>query len=244
MNLTDKVIIITGASSGIGLELAKLLAAAGARLVLAARTAATLADAVETLAPTGAATIAVPTDVTKAADCQALAQAALDEFGTIDVLVNNAGYGPPASIVETTEEIWDATIDSSLKGVFLMTRAVLPTMLAKKQGSIVNISSVAAKGGFPNRAAYCAAKWGVHGFTAALRAEVESENIRAHLICPAVVATPWWGHTNVAQPPEVLARMVQPEEVAEAVRWVLTQPERIRIDEVVVDLYGNPWQTQ
>ena len=243
MNLSDKVILITGASSGIGLELTKLLAAAGARLVLAARTAETLADAEATVAATGVATLAVPTDVTKEADCQAVVQATLDKFGTVDVLINNAGYGPPASIVETTEALWDATIDSCLKGVYLMTRAVLPTMLAKGGGTIVNISSVAAKNGFPNRAAYCAAKWGVHGFTEALRAEVGGQNIRAHLICPAVVATPWWGHTNAAQPQEVLERMVQPEEVAEAVRWVLTQPERIRIDEVVVDLYGNPWQS-
>jgi NADP-dependent 3-hydroxy acid dehydrogenase YdfG len=242
MNLTDKVILITGASSGIGLELTKLLAAAGARLVLAARTAETLADAAASVAATGVATLAVPTDVTKEADCQALAQAALDKFGTVDVLINNAGYGPPASIVETTEALWDATIDSCLKGVYLMTRAVLPTMLANGGGTIVNISSVAAKGGFPNRAAYCAAKWGVHGFTEALRAEVGDKNIRAHLICPAVVATPWWGHTNAAQPQEVLERMVQPQEVAEAVRWVLTQPDRIRIDEIVVDLHRNPWQ--
>ncbi|MCB0111104.1 MAG: SDR family oxidoreductase [Caldilineaceae bacterium] len=242
MELTGKVVIITGASSGIGLETARLLAAAGARLVLAARTAAKLDAAINKVTAAGIEAIAVPTDVTSAANCEALAHAAVQRFGTIDVLINNAGFGPPASIVETTEEIWDATIDSCLKGVFLMTRAVLPTMLAKQQGTIVNISSVAAKGGFPNRAAYCAAKWGVHGFTEALRAEVGEQNIHAHLICPAVVATPWWGTSNAAQPPEVLERMVQPQEVAEAVRWVLTQPARIRIDEIVVDLYKNPWQ--
>lgn len=242
MELKEKVIVITGASSGIGLETAQLLAAAGARLALAARTVAKLDEALGRVTAAGAEAIAVPTDVANAADCNALAQATLQRFGTIDVLVNNAGYGPAASIVETTEEIWDATIDSCLKGVFLMTRAVLPTMLDNERGTVVNISSVAAKGGFPNRAAYCAAKWGVHGFTEALRAEVGGQNIHAHLICPAVVATPWWGTSNAAQPQEILERMVQPQEVAEAVRWVLTQPDRIRIDEVVVDLYKNPWQ--
>ncbi|MCB0064945.1 MAG: SDR family oxidoreductase [Caldilineaceae bacterium] len=242
MELMEKIVVITGASSGIGLQTAQVLAAAGARLVLAARTQSKLDEAAAQVTAAGAAVLVRPTDVTNAGDCEALVQAALQRFGTIDVLINNAGFGPPASIVETSEEIWDATIDSCLKGVFLMTRAVLPTMLARQRGTIVNISSVAAKGGFPNRAAYCAAKWGVHGFTAALRAEVGVQNIHAHLICPAVVATPWWGTSNAAQPPEILERMVQPEEVAEAVRWVLTQPERIRIDEVVVDLYQNPWQ--
>jgi len=244
MNLAGKVVIITGASSGIGLETAQRLADGGARLVLAARTATTLEEAVAQVTAAGAEAMAVATDVTSTTDCQALAQAAQKRFGTIDVLINNAGFGPPASIVETTEDIWDATIDSCLKGVFLMTQAVLPTMLSNQRGTIVNISSVAAKGGFPNRAAYCAAKWGVHGFTEALRAEVGEQNIRAHLICPAVVATPWWGTSNAAQPQDVLERMVQPEEVAEAVRWVLTQPDRIRIDEVVVDLYKNPWQAE
>lgn len=243
MELMEKIVVITGASSGIGLQTAQVLAAAGARLVLAARTQSKLDEAAAQVTAAGAAVLVRPTDVTNAGDCEALVQAALQRFGTIDVLINNAGFGPPASIVETSEEIWDATIDSCLKGVFLMTRAVLPTMLARQRGTIVNISSVAAKGGFPNRAAYCAAKWGVHGFTAALRAEVGVQNIHAHLICPAVVATPWWGTSNAAQPPEILERMVQPEEVAEAVRWVLTQPERIRIDEVVVDLHQNPWQS-
>ena len=242
MELKDKVVIISGASSGIGLEIAKALANEGARLVLAARSMDKLERAATDLVAGGATTVVVPTDVTRETDCQALAQATLDTFGRVDVLINNAGYAPPASLLETTEQIWDATIDICLKGVYLMTRAVVPALLKAGGGTIVNISSMAGKYGYENRSAYCAAKWGVHGFTEALRVELDRQNIRAHLICPGAVATPWWQTVNNPQPPEILDRMVRPEEVAQAVRWVLTQPDRIQIDEVVVRPYRSPWE--
>jgi NADP-dependent 3-hydroxy acid dehydrogenase YdfG len=241
MELKDKVVIITGASSGIGLEIARTLAIEGARLSLAARSMDKLERVAADLALTGAALIIVPTDVTREADCQALLQASVDAFGTVDVLINNAGYAPPASLLDTTEEIWDSTIDTCLKGVYLMTRAAVAVMLDKGGGAIVNISSVAGKYGFENRSAYCAAKWGVHGFTEALRVELDSRNIRVHLICPGSVATPWWTNVNNPQPEEIMRKMIRPEEVAEAVRWVLTQPERLQVDEVVIKTYRSPW---
>ena len=244
MELQDKVVIVTGASSGIGLEIVKTLAAAGARIALAARSMEKLEKAATDLAAAGASAIIVPTDVTREADCRALVHATRDTFGRIDVLVNNAGFAPPASIQETTEEIWDATVDVCLKAVYLVTRAVLPIMLDQADGgTIVNISSVAGKHGYENRSAYCAAKWGVHGFTEALRTELVGQNIRFHLICPAAVATPWWDTINNPQPDEVLTRMVQPEEVAEAVRWMLTRPDHLQIDEVVVKSYRSPWKS-
>lgn len=243
MELQDKAVIVTGASSGIGLEIVKVLAAGGAKIALAARSMQKLEKVATDLAATGATAIIVPTDVTREADCQALVHATQDAFGRIDVLVNNAGFAPPASIQETTEEIWDATVDVCLKAVYLMTRATLRVMLDQGDGgTIVNISSVAGKYGYENRSAYCAAKWGVHGFTEALRAELVGQNIRFHLICPATVATPWWDTNNNPQPDGVLARMVQPEEVAEAVRWVLTQPDRLQIDEIVVNTSRSPWE--
>lgn len=242
MDLQNKVVLITGASSGIGVEIARLMAAEGARLALAARSMGKLERVAADLAATGVSTIIVPTDVTREADCNTLVKATVDAFGTVDVLVNNAGFGPPASLLDTTEEIWDATIDSCLKGVYLMTRAAISPMLQNGGGTIVNISSIAGKGGFENRSAYCAAKWGVHGFSEAVRAELGHQNIRVHLICPGAVATPWWGSSNDAQPDDVLERMIKPEEVAEAVQWMLTQPERLQIDEVVLKTHRNPWE--
>jgi NADP-dependent 3-hydroxy acid dehydrogenase YdfG len=243
MELKDKAVIITGASSGIGLEIAKSMAAAGARLALAARSMEKLERETADLAAVGVTTIAVPTDVTRESDCRALVRATVDAFGQIDVLINNAGYAPPASLLDTSEELWDATLNVCLKGVYLMTRAALPTMLKQGGGSIVNISSVAGKVGVANRAAYCAAKWGVHGFTEALRAEVGHQNIRAYLICPGPVATPWWTNVGSPQADEVRQHMLRPEEVAEAVHWVLTKPERIKIEEVVIKPGRNPWES-
>ncbi len=107
---------------------------------------------------------------------------------------------------------------------------------------MLNISSVAGKYGFEDRSAYCAAKWGVHGFTEALRVELGSRNIRFHLICPGSVATPWWETNRNPQPDEIKRKMIRPEEVADAVRWVLTKPERIQIDEVMIKPYHSPWE--
>jgi NADP-dependent 3-hydroxy acid dehydrogenase YdfG len=242
VELKDKVVIVTGASSGIGLEIVRTLAVERARLVLAARSLEKLENVAAELSTTGAPMFIVPTDVTREADCQALVRATVDAFGTVDVLVNNAGYGPAASLLDTTEAIWDQTIDSCLKGVYLMTRAVVAVMLEAGGGTIVNISSVAGKYGYENLTAYCAAKWGVHGFTEALRVELGRRNIRAYLICPGAVATPWWETTNDPQPEDIMRRMVWPAEVAEAVRWVLTQPDRLQIDEVVIKPYRSPWE--
>ena len=241
MELDNKVVIVTGASSGIGLEIVKVLAAEGANIALAARSMNKLEQAAAELAGSGTSTIAVPTDITRQADCQALVKATAEAFGTIDVLVNNAGYAPPASLLDTTEEIWDATHNVCLKGVYLMTRAVMPIMLDQGGGTIVNISSMAGKWGYENRSAYCAAKWGLHGFTEALRVELGDQHIRTHLVCPGAVATPWWDHVDNAQPDEVLQHMVRPEEVAQTVRWLLTQPERVQIDEVVIRPFRHPW---
>ena len=238
--IQDKVIVITGASSGIGTEIARVLAASSGRLLLTARREEKLKAIQDELTSTGVEVAICAGDVTVEADCQATAQAAMNAFGQIDVLINNAGYGPAGSLVDTTEELWDVTIDSCLKSVYMMTRAVVPFMLQKGGGTILQTSSVAGKEGFPNRTAYCAAKWGVQGFTAALRAELGNQGIQVHTVNPGPVATPWWAVSGDAQPQEVLDRMVQPEDVAEAVRWLLAQPERLRIDEIVVQPKQNP----
>ena len=241
MTLQDQVIIITGASSGIGAEIAKILSGAGAKLVLTGRNAERL-GAVAAGLDTPVHTVIA--DVTSETDCQRVVVEAMAQFGTVDVLVNNAGYGPPAPLLETTEELWDVTVDSCLKGVFFMTKAVLPPMLDKGAGFVVQISSVAGVNGYANRTAYCAAKWGVQGFTAALRDEHGANGIRATTINPGAVATPWWGNTNDEQAEAVMKRMIQPEEVAEAVHYVLTQPPRINVNQVVIRTTGNPWAVE
>lgn len=238
--IKDKVIVITGASGGIGTEIARVLAASKAKLVLTARREEKLNAMQTELSSTDAEVTIVAGDVTREADCQGIAQAAMDAYGRIDVLINNAGYGPPGLLLETDEALWDATIDSCLKSVYLMTRAVVPAMLNAGSGTILQISSMAAKGGYAYRTAYCAAKWGVQGFTAALRDELSDQGIMLHTINPGPVATPWWQTVGDAQPQEVMDRMIRPEDVAEAVRWVLAQSDRVRIDEIMVQPKQNP----
>lgn len=238
--IKDKVIVITGASSGIGREIARVLAASKATLVLSGRNEERLNAVQSELSSTGAEVTVVTGDVTQEADCQAIAQAAIDAYGRIDVLINNAGYGPPGLLLETDEALWDATIDTCLKSVYLMTRAVVPFMLQAGRGTILQMSSMAAKDGYARRTAYCAAKWGVQGFTAALRAELSDQGIVVHTINPGPVATPWWQTADDAKTQEVMDRMVQPEDVAEAVRWVLAQSNRVRIDEIMVQPKQNP----
>jgi NADP-dependent 3-hydroxy acid dehydrogenase YdfG len=242
MQLEGTSIIVTGASGGIGSAIARALAAQGARLVLTGRREDPLAALRDDIVGSGGTAVIVAGDITVATTSHTVTKAALQAFGRIDILVNNAGYAPPAPLLQTSEEIWDNTIDSCLKSVFLMTRAVLPAMLKQGAGRIVQISSVTGKKGYTNRSAYCAAKWGVQGFTAALREEVGSQGIRTHVINPSAVATDWWDTTSNSQPPEVLGRMLQVDDVARAVVWVLTQPDHVKIDEIVVDLQRSPWE--
>ena len=158
------------------------------------------------------------------------------------MLVNAAGFGPPKPLLELTKDLWDATIGSCLTGLYLMTRAVLPVLVANGAGRIVNVSSIAGKGAEANRTAYCAAKWGVEGFSAALRHELAGTGVRLHVLNPASVATDWWDITGDPQPPSVLDRMLTPSDVADTLLWILSQPDRVQVDDVVINNATNPWQ--
>ncbi len=241
MNLNGSVAIVTGASGGIGRELALTLGGRGARLVLTARRIERLDELATVLRATGTDVVTVAGDVASPATASAAVDAATERFGNIDVLVNAAGYGPPTPLIDLTNEMWEATIGSCLTGPYLMSRAVLPTMLANGSGRIVQISSIAAKGAEANRTAYCAAKWGLHGFSLSLQEELRDTGVRVHVVCPASVATDWWDVTGDPQPAEVLARMLTPVDVARAVLWLLDQPDHVHVGELVVGHDRNPW---
>ncbi|MCU0497141.1 MAG: SDR family oxidoreductase [Anaerolineae bacterium] len=241
MDLKNRVAIITGASSGIGRAIALAMAGDGARLVLTARRADKLQDLADEIATLGSDARVVIGDITLAETAEIVTETALRAFGAIDVLVNNAGYAPPMMLVDLTEDIWDVTLNSCLKSMYLMTRAALPAMLRQDSGRIVQISSVAGKHGYATRTAYCAAKWGMQGFTEALREEITDTGLRIHTVHPGSVATEWWDNTDDPQSTQVLERMMDPEDIAQAVIWVLIQPDNVQIDEVVVKNYRSPW---
>jgi 3-oxoacyl-[acyl-carrier protein] reductase len=242
MELEGKVAIVTGASRGMGRAISKLLAAEGMRVGLVARREGHLQAVADEVRADGGEVQAIPTDVRSVADTEAMAQEVYDRWGRIDVLVNSAFWGPPASIEKTTEEFWDRTLDTSLKGPFLCARAVAPTMKEQGDGRIVNIGSLAGKMGEDNRTAYCAAKWGLEGLSAALSVELLPYNIHVHLISPAATDTPWWMESAGELPAETRARMIPPETIAHAVRWVLTQPDQVHIPDLPVYNFRNPFE--
>lgn len=241
MNLDGAVSVVTGASGGIGQAVALALAERRSRLVITGRRAARLATVAEAIIQRGGEAITVAGDIASSDTSAAVVEGALSRFGRLDILVNAAGFGPPALLVDLSEAVWDATIDSCLKGAFLMTRSVLPTMLAAETGSVVYVSSTAGKAVEARRTAYCAAEWGLQGFALALRDELSGTGVHVQLVNPANVATDWWRTTDDPQPAEVLERMLAPQDVAEAVVWMLTQPEHVHVSEVLLDNARNPW---
>jgi NADP-dependent 3-hydroxy acid dehydrogenase YdfG len=242
MNVEHAVTIVTGASGGIGSAIALALAERQGRIIAVARRAGPLSDVADAVVAHGGEAATVVGDVAETDTARAAVETAIERFGRIDMLVNAAGFGPPKPLVDLTKDVWDATIDSCLTGMYVMTRAVLPTMLAADVGRIVNVSSIAGKGAEANRTAYCAAKWGVQGFSMALRDELVGTGVRLHVLNPASVATNWWELNGDPQASTVLERMLTPEDVANTLVWVLGQPDRVQIDEVIIGNARNPWQ--
>jgi 3-oxoacyl-[acyl-carrier protein] reductase len=241
MKLDGAVSIVTGASGGIGSAAAFALAEQGARLVITGRQVDRLAALNEAIERGGGQSTIVDGDIALAATAAAVVDTAIQRYGRIDILVNSAGYGPPMPVVDLTKAVWDATIDSCLTGSYLMTRAVLPSMLAADAGRIVQVSSLAGKAVEANRTAYCAAQWGLQGFALALQAELAATGVRVHLLNPANVATDWWTTTNDPQPVPVLERMMAADDIGEAIVWVLTRPDHVRVGELILDNARNPW---
>ena len=189
--LQEKVIIITGASSGIGAALARLLARKKARVVIAARRAKLLHDLVDEIRRGGGTAEAVPADVTDPGQAERLIAATVDRFGRLDVLVNNAGRGHFASVEDTTDAVIANMFAVNVYALWHTTRPAVRQMKRQGSGLIVNIASMAGKLGFPFNSAYVAAKHACVGFTHALRMELLGTNIHATVICPGSVKTEW-----------------------------------------------------
>jgi NAD(P)-dependent dehydrogenase (short-subunit alcohol dehydrogenase family) len=196
----SKVWLITGSSRGLGRELAKAVLAAGDRLVATARDPKPLAEIVE---PHRGRAIAVPLDVTRADDASAAVKAAVDAFGRVDVLVNNAGYANTSAIEDVRESDFRAQMETNFYGVFHMTRAALPVLRSQKAGHILQISSIGGRQGTAGLAAYQAAKWAVEGFSEVLVREVAPLGIKVTIVEPGGFRTDWAGSSmRVDEPSE------------------------------------------
>ncbi|HXQ25494.1 MAG TPA: SDR family NAD(P)-dependent oxidoreductase [Candidatus Acidoferrales bacterium] len=227
--LQGKVALVTGASRGIGLAIARALAGMGAKLGLCARDTKRLESAASELKSAGATAEAIPADVTRPGDIASLVAKTERSLGPIEILINNAGIGYFAPVQDASEANWDAMLDTNLKAVFLLSRAVAPGMIRRGSGHIVNIASLAGKNAFAGGSIYCASKWGVLGLTACMAEDLRSHGIRVAAICPGSVATDFSPHTG-----RDTSKMLQPEDVAHAVEMILTQAPQSFISEVLL----------
>ena len=223
--LAGKVAIVTGGNRGIGLAIARLLAEDGASVVVSGRDAARLEAAVKELESLGAPAMAVAADAAKREDADRLVEATRERFGRIDVLVNNAAITRDQLLVRMKDDDWDQVLDTNLRGVFLMTRAVGKVMMRQKSGRIINIASAAGAMGNPGQVNYSAAKAGVIGLTKAAGRELAHWNILVNAVAPGLIETDMAAsipaearEAMLQQVP--LKRIGQGREVAEVVRFL------------------------
>ena len=238
-NIAGKVVIITGASSGIGESTARLLAGEGAKVVLAARRKDRLDSLVEDIRAAGGSAISFKTDVTDRDQVEKLVQNALNEHDRIDVMVNNSGIMQIAPIAALKVEEWDRMIDVNIKGLLYGIAAVLPTMQRQQSGHIINTASVV---GFkvlaPGGTVYSATKFAVRAITEGLRIEVKQNNIRTTMISPGVVATELPETSSDEATRKYLRDLyriaIPVESIAQAIAYAIAQPADVEIDELVI----------
>jgi NADP-dependent 3-hydroxy acid dehydrogenase YdfG len=238
--LVGKVALVTGASSGIGAATALALAAEGAAVAIAARRLDRLETTAQVIRANGGKVLAIATDVTEKEQIRKLIATVQLEWGQIDILVNNAGVMLLSAVDGANTEEWKQMIDVNLLGLMYATHAVLPLMKAQGGGHIVNVSSVAGRFAFTNCAVYNATKFGVNGFSDALRQEVSRDKIRVTIVEPGVVATELTSHITATDIRERAQQrlqtniVLQSDDIADAIVYAVTQKPHINVNEILV----------
>ena len=233
--LSDSVALVTGGSRGIGRAIAVRLASLGAAVAICGRDSNALNDANAQLAGLGGRVILHVADVTRPADVASLAAKTKFALGPITILVNNAGIGVFGPAHEKSEEDWDRVLDTNLKSVFLVSKAVAPSMISRKSGDIINISSLAGVNAFKGGGLYCASKWGLQGLSACMAEDLRGYGIRVSTICPGSVATEFSGTS-----PKDPAKVLSPEDIAHAVETIVTQSPKSFISQLQIRPLSKP----
>ncbi|MBW9103893.1 SDR family oxidoreductase [Paraburkholderia phenoliruptrix] len=240
---SQKVILITGASSGIGEATVRLLAAQGHHLVIGARRTERLAALAEEVQASGGSVRYQPLDVTSASDVNAFAQFALDTFGRIDVIVNNAGVMPLSPLASLKVDEWNRMIDVNIRGVLHGIAAVLPAMERQGSGQVINISSIGGLSVSPTAAVYCATKFAVRAISDGLRQE--TDRIRVTVICPGVVESEL---TDSISDDTARAAMrdfrrvaLTADAIARSIAYAIEQPADVDVSEIVVRPTASPY---
>ncbi|WP_029073497.1 SDR family oxidoreductase [Kaistia adipata] len=233
VSVAGKVMIVTGASSGIGRAAARRFAAEGAKLVLVARSA----DKLEALAKElGGETLAIPADLTKPADVERVVAEAEAHFGRIDILFANAGSYVTGNVAEGDPDEWDRVIGVNVNGVFRMVRAVLPGMIARRSGDIVVTSSISGHQAIHWEPVYSATKHAVQSFVHGVRRQVAPHNVRVGALAPGIVLNELWG---INDPNEIERRAeahegLRSEDIADALLFMVTRPPNATIRDLVI----------
>ncbi|HJN17491.1 MAG TPA: SDR family oxidoreductase [Armatimonadota bacterium] len=233
--LTGKVALITGAGRGIGRAIAVSLAEAGCSIAAVARSTGEIGETAALVRERGREALALTTDVASPDDVATSFQQAVEALGPIDILVNNAGYFVLKPIVETSLEDFDQTLSVNLRGVFLCTKAVLPSMIERRAGFILNIASTSSKRWYLGQGAYCASKHGVLGFSKVLAEEMREHGVRVSSILPGGV------NTRLVQEQRddiVDDEWMDPEDIGQLAVFLATAPPKAAIDEVVIRRYA------
>jgi NADP-dependent 3-hydroxy acid dehydrogenase YdfG len=237
-NIEGKVIVITGASSGLGEATAKLLAEQGASVVLGARRTERIKSLAEEINGNGGKALAITTDVTELDQVKKLVDQAVEGFGSVDVMINNAGLMPFSPLERLKVDEWNQMIDVNIKGVLNGIAAAIPYMKEKKSGHFINVSSVAGHVVVPGGVVYCATKHAVRAISEGLRKEVKPYNIRTTIISPGAVATEL---TDSIKEEDIAAEMEQyyeeyaipADSFARAVAYVVSEPEDVDVNEIL-----------
>jgi 3-oxoacyl-[acyl-carrier protein] reductase len=220
MDIKDTSALVTGAGRGIGRAIALALAREGARLTVVSRTASELDSLIDEIETVGSRGVAFAGDLRDGSACSTAVKTAVDCFGGLQILVNNAGVGSSSNVVDTTDEEWDTVLDTNLTAVFRLTRAALPH-LARRGGHVVMISSLAGSNPIPGLAVYCASKAALDHFAACLMLEVRQRGVKVTTIAPGSVDTSFG---SVSRPPDT-SWMLSAEDVAETVVHLLKMRE-------------------
>jgi NADP-dependent 3-hydroxy acid dehydrogenase YdfG len=230
--LTGKTALITGASAGIGWASAVALAGEGANIVLTARREARLKELEELVRQAGGQAISIIGDATQEAVAQQCVNAAVQTFGTLDILINNVGVGNYKNLIDTSAAEYDEMVDTNVRSTFLFTRYAVPVMIAQHSGTILMISSMAGLYGFAGEAVYCATKFAQVGFAQALDKELRPHGIKVGAICPGGVKTEFALGKGRTEQGVAASGMLEPEDVAGAVLLACTQGPNSRIIEI------------
>jgi NAD(P)-dependent dehydrogenase (short-subunit alcohol dehydrogenase family) len=233
--LSDRVALVTGGNRGIGKAIATRLAALGASVGICGRDDQTLNATANELRATGARIHQQRADVTRASDVDALVEQTEAALGPISLLVNNAGMGLFGPVQDKSEQEWDAVMNTNLKSIFFVSRRVIPGMIRRKRGDIINISSLAGKNTFAGGGIYCASKWAVQGLSGCMAEDLRSHGIRVSTVCPGSVATEFSGRG-----PKDASKVLTPQDVAHAVAMIATQGPQSFLSEVHLRPVAKP----